>query len=206
MLPKISILIPTLGREDGLNRCLHSIKTSTYPQELIEIIVIAGVEQTVPQKVASGLQDATGEYIIFASNDLEFMPDCIKTAVEESQKMNKAVVAFKDQNQTIEDAYGGNLCCHFLIRKDFIYDKLDGQIFDTRLYHCGCDNLLYIKATHYNQFYKSDKAWCIHYHFSSKIPSEFDAVYQKGWEHVEEDRKMLHHLIQEFNSKTLTKL
>lgn len=185
-LPKVSIIVPTLGREEGLKRCLDSIKTLNYPQELIETIVLEGNE-TVPQKVKKGVQQSTGEYITFAANDTEFTPDSLAFAVRASYAENKALVAFHE-GEILPDE--GNICAHFIIKKAFIAQLENGELFSTDFYHVGVDNWLWAQAKKLNQAFHCEEAQILHYHFSTG-KSEMDEVYKKGWEHVEEDRATL---------------
>ena len=180
LVPKVSFIIPTLGRPEGLKRCLDSINNLNYPKELIEVIVLDG-EGTVPQKVAKGLWQAKNEYIVFASNDIEFTPDSLYNALQ----IDKGLVAF---NTGIVGPDEGNICEHFIIKKDLI-KRLGGEIFDTDFNHVGCDNLLWAKAKKLGENGRSENAIVYHYHFSKGQP--FDDVYEKGWKHVKKDRELL---------------
>ena len=180
MKPTLSFIIPTLGREQGLQRCIDSIKNLNYPQSLVDIRVIDG-EGTVPEKVARGVKETNGEYIIYGANDCEFTPESINEAL----KVNKALVAF---NTGITKPGSGGTCEHFMIRRDFI-PKIGGEIFCTRMRHCGVDNLLQAKAEKLGEFEQCLTAVVHHYHFSRG--GEYDSIYDKGWSHVEEDRILL---------------
>lgn len=190
--PKVSILIPTLGREEGLKRCLDSIKKLHYPQQLIQVIVKDG-EGTVPQKVASMLLEADGEYIVFAANDTEFTPDSLFIAINESINLDKGLVSF-NSGEIYPDE--GNICEHFLIKRSTI-DSIGGQIFDTDFHHVGVDNLLWAKCKKIGQAYHSTRAIMNHYHFSKGY--EEDDIYTKGWSQVDEDRKLLELKLLELN-------
>ena len=187
LVPKISILLPTMNkRPEGLKRCLYSIDKLNYPKELIEIIILDG-EGTVPEKVARGLWQSKGEYIVFAADDMEFEKDCIWEALQE----DKGLVGFNAGPVSMDN---GNICEHFMIKKDFV-KEIGGMIFDTEFHHVGCDNLLYHQALKKNQFAWSPKAIITHNHFSKG--AEYDEVYAKGWSQVENDRKILERKLQE---------
>src|SRR5206468_875336 len=126
-----------------------------------------------------------GEYVVYAANDTVLDPDCIQAAYLASVRQNKALVSFHDG-----PVYGdeGNICTHFLIRKDWI-QTIDGEIFDTQYHHCCVDNLLWAKAKKANQAMRCEAAKFVHNHFSNG--AEMDEVYKKGWAHVEEDRARL---------------
>ena len=196
MAPKISVIIPHLSRvgsidlserEDGLRRCIESIDRQVgFLHSDIEKIVLDG-PGTVPEKVAAGLKESSGDYIVFAANDVEFSMDSFRLAVKDSIESNKALVAF-DGGSVLPDE--GNICEHFLIRKDFVPSLEGGQIFSTDFHHVGCDNWLWAQAKRLGQAMRSTRAKITHHHFS-KNRAAMDAVYELGWSKVEEDRKTL---------------
>jgi glycosyltransferase involved in cell wall biosynthesis len=183
--PLISIIVPQLGRPEGLQRLLDSIKRSVYPQDRIEILIEEG-NDTVPNKVANALKRATGEYIVYAANDMEFEPHSLFEAIQDSAMFNKALVVFDTGVRNAE----GYICEHFMIRKDFI-DNIGGQIFDTDFHHVGVDDLLWKKCDKLGQAIIS-RARVNHYHFS-RIGSGIqpDAIIHKGWANAEKDRELL---------------
>ena len=188
LLPNVSIIIPQLGREDGLKKCLSSIDKLYYPKHLIETIIIEG-NSTVPEKMAMGLDKSSGTIICYAANDIEFTPYSLYEAVSLTDKYG--LVAF-NTGGLLPDL--GNICEHFIIRKDFI-DTIGGQIFDTKFTHIGVDNLLWAKANKLKQAIRCEKAIVHHYHFSRG--GVMDEVYEKGWRNMESDRNKLKKLLQE---------
>ena len=180
---KVTIIAPVLGRPEGTKRLLDSIDALDYPKDLVEVITIDG-PGTVPEKVARGLAQSTGEYIVYASNDIEFTPDSLHNAVTLARQ-GYDLVAFNTGDILPDE---GNICEHFIIRKSFV-DQIGGEIFDTDFHHVGVDNLLWAKAKKYGKAARSDDAIIHHYHFSKG--AVMDEVYQKGWGHVEEDRALL---------------
>jgi len=187
-LPKISVIIPTLGREEGLKRCIDSIRATNYPSQNIEILTYDG-EGTVPEKVDRGVKESTGEYIVYAANDTEFTTDSLKNAIEASIRGKKRLVAFNTGTVSLD---GGNICEHFVIKRDLLPLLDKGQIFDTDFFHVGVDNYLHAQAKLLDEFYRCDSAKVIHKHWSNG-GATFDDVYAKGWdtEKVRHDREML---------------
>jgi glycosyltransferase involved in cell wall biosynthesis len=182
--PKISFVIPTLGREEGLDRCVKSIKKLNYPQNKIEIIVKRDSFENrtgVPKLLKQGVEESTGGWVVFASNDTEFTPESINEALAVGQL---GYVAF-NTGEVYPDE--GNINEHFMIRKDII--KEIGEVFDTDFWHTGCDNLLLAKMRKLWIFKRADKAIVNHFHFTKG--AEMDKTYQLGWSHVEEDRALL---------------
>lgn len=184
-LPKVSFIIPTLGREKGLKRCLDSIKNLNYPQELIETIVLDGAG-TVPAKVKQGVEKATGEWLVYAANDVEFMPDSLMSAYLVALVSGKRLIAFNTGDVLPDE---GNINEHFMIRRDLV-PVLGGEIFDTEFHHVGVDNLLWAKAKRLDECLRAEEAVVKHYHFA-RTNAPMDEVYQLAWSKVEEDRALL---------------
>jgi len=185
--PTISFIIPTLGREEGLQRCIKSIESLDYPKEKIDTFIYNG-DETVPEKVHKGYLESKGEYIVYASNDVEFTPNSIKEALLAANNLKKRIVAF---NTGLVYPDNGNACEHFIIKRDLV-PLIGGEIFDREFYHVGVDNLLRAKCIKMNEFCRCESAVVVHYHFSKGM-AEFDKVYQKGWEmsRVTHDRELL---------------
>jgi len=182
--PKISFVIPTLDREKGLNRCLDSIDKLNYPRNQIEVIIEKDnfEDRTgVPKLVKRGVEKSKGEWIVFASDDIEFTPDSLSEALKVG---DKGFVAF-NTGELLPD--GGNRNEHFMIRKDII-GKI-GEVFDTDFSHVGVDNLLAAKMDKLGIFVRAEKAIVKHHHFSKG--AEYDKTYQTAWSKVEEDRALL---------------
>lgn len=181
--PTVSFIIPQLGREEGLQKCIDSIKNMDYPQHLIDIHVIEG-DETVPVKVQKGVEQSNGSIIVYAANDMTFDYQCLRNAISESKRLDKALVSFNEGNLLTDS---GNICTHFLIRRDFL-PEIGGFIFDTSMKHRGCDNVLWNKADKLGQAHWCEDCVIEHRHFSIGYP--MDEVYMKGWEETEEEKEL----------------
>lgn len=183
-LPIVSFIIPTLGRPEGLRRCIDSIKALDYPKDRIEIIIKEDSFEKrigVPKLLQDGAMQAKGSWIVFASDDIEFTVGSLREALDIGEK---GFVAF---NTGIVSPDEGNICEHFMIRSDIVAEI--GEIFDTEFYHVGVDNLLWAKMKKMGIARRADKAIVNHYHFSKG--AKMDDTYSVAWSHVEEDRKLL---------------
>jgi glycosyltransferase involved in cell wall biosynthesis len=180
-LPVVNILIPTLLRPSGLRRVLESIKKIKYPN------LIVNTEEDEPRLgVAKRLnkiykESEVADRYVYGSNDIEFTPNSIIHAVAESKENN--LVAFNTGDVLPDE---GNICEHFMIRRDYVELELDGKIFDEDFNHVGVDNLLWSKCKRKT---RAELAIVHHYHFSKG--GKMDAVYTLGWCKAEEDRELL---------------
>ncbi len=184
MLPKVSILVPQLGRPEGLKRLQDSIDAQVYPKDKIEVIIDDREEPTVPEKVRDMAAKATGEWLMYAANDLELDIFCIMQAILDNMKTGNKLIALNDAELLPDE---GNICAHFLMHRS-LYEEL-GEVFSTKMVHCGVDNLLWAKAKKRGTAMRSEKARAVHHHFSRD--SKYDHIYARGWSHREEDLKTL---------------
>jgi len=147
-LPKVSIVIPTLGREEKLKKCLSLIKQNTnYPELLTEIIVQEDSftdRKGICKTLKAGVDRSTGEYIMFLGNDCEPEPNFLISAVLTALKSfdNKypgkgiGLVGLNDGVWV-----NGEIATHWLAHRSLI-GHLDGELFHTGYKHVGCDNEL----------------------------------------------------------------
>lgn len=191
-LPKISFVIPTLGREEGLKRCVDSIKNLNYPQDLIEIVIKQDSFENrtgVPKLVKQGVEESTGDWIVFASNDIEFTPDSVIIALKVANDNGKNFMAFNTGDFGEEK---GNQCEHFMIHRKLL-PKIGGEIFDTEFTHIGVDALLWAQMEKLGQAMRCMKAIVHHHHFSREGGGEMDEVSKLVWtdEIIKRDRDLL---------------
>lgn len=203
-LPKVSFVIPTLGRSEGLARCVESIKKLNYPEDKVEILVQEDEPRMgVPKRVKELVAKATGDWIVYASNDIEFAPESIMNAFITAKHNKKLFMAF-NTGKILPD--NGNICEHFMIHKSLI-EKLKGEIFDTDFNHVGVDNLLWAKMGKLNHAMRCDRAKVTHYHFSTNT-ANFDKTYGLGWhdESVARDRELLKKKLEELSFKPFNEI
>ncbi len=239
-LPVVAFLVPTLGRPEGLKRCLESIKNLDYPQEKIHVLVSSDGEkvsqeikdlypnftfrahnerQGVPKNVKSMVQrfvddvDDRGvrffdciDYFLYASNDIEFHPLSLISAIKTAQDNGKLFMSFNTQGEKGVLPDNGNICEHFMIHRSLV-KKLNYEIFDTDFYHVGVDNLLWAKMEKINHSMWCKRAVVNHYHFS-QTGKEMDDVYKLAWkkEMVEKDRALLQKKLEELHNKPFNEI
>jgi glycosyltransferase involved in cell wall biosynthesis len=190
-LPKVSIVIPTLGREEKLQRCIDAIKrNANYPEELYEIIVERDSfenRQGVPKTLKSGVEESTGEMIMYLGNDCIPEPNFLILAVL------RMIKEFPGRDGLIglnDGDCNKNIAKHWLASKKLL-TMLDGEFFCTQYHHVGVDNELTARCKKMNKYIYCDESKIIHNHFISG--AEFDEVYKIGWNenYVDEDRELL---------------
>jgi glycosyltransferase involved in cell wall biosynthesis len=182
-LPRIAILIPTLGRAEGLKRCLESIDKLYYPKHRVTVVV-DDTEGTVPKKVNRMYREkSVFDAFVYAANDMEFEPYSLYRAAVASK--SHGLVTFSSGPLYVD---GGNICEHFLITRALVH-RLGEEIFSEKFHHVGCDNLLWAKAEKLGQAFRCEDAKVIHHHFSKG--ETMDWVYRLGWSRVEADRAVL---------------
>jgi glycosyltransferase involved in cell wall biosynthesis len=200
-LPKVSIILPTIGglygiRENSLRRCTNSIKALNYPEDKIEVIIVEDKPRKgVAARVKEGYEKATGDYICFAADDIEFTQDSMILAVWDSITKDKRLVAFDTgvRNKL------GYICEHFIIKRSLVEEI--GEIFSTKLNHYCMDDLLWAKADRLNESMVSD-GHIIHYHYSrigSNIP--MDEINKLTLDKVEEDRRIFKEELEKLDNK-----
>jgi len=191
-LPTIDILIPTLGRPEGLKRCLDSIETIIYPKEKINVIVREDEPRIgVSKRLNELFREGTGEWCIYGSNDIEFTPHSVLNALTHS--IIYKLISF-NTGQILPDK--GNINEHFIINRQSVNDMLDGKIFDEDFGHVGVDNLLWRQYDKKGLAIRANDAIVHHYHFSNG-GSEMDEIYSLGWMDVENDRETLSKKLEE---------
>ena len=136
----------------------------------------------MPKLLKQGVEESTGEWVVYASNDTEFTPDSIIEALAVGEK---GFVAF-NTGPLYPDK--GNRNEHFMIRKDII--KKIGEVFCTDFHHVGCDNYLSAQMDKLGIFVRAEKAVVLHKHFS-QTGAEMDEVYKLAYSTVEQDRALL---------------
>lgn len=185
-MPTVDILIPTLGRPEGLAKCRASVDALIFPKEKLGVTVLDG-EDTVPVKMKKMVAETSGLWICFGSNDVEFAPESLMVALRHAMTSGKALVAFNTGTVSPDK---GNICEHFIVRRDFL-PQIGGDIFDTDFNHVGVDNLLWAKAEKLGQAARCEEAVVVHRHFSKDRTIVFDETYRKGWASAESDRALL---------------
>ena len=153
----------------------------------------------VPNRVKWGIENSSGEYIVYAANDMVFEPDSLLIAVNESRETGKRLVSFETGVRN-EENY---ICEHFMIKRDLI-PLIGGEVFDTDLEHWCCDDLLWKRCDKLGEAMIS-KGKITHYHFS-RLGSGIkkDAVNLLALESMERDRITLKNKLEPIPKRVFT--
>jgi glycosyltransferase involved in cell wall biosynthesis len=184
-LPKVSIVIPTLGREDRLNFLLKAIKeTANYPEDKLEIIVERDTfdnRKGCPKTFNAGVERATGQLICYLSNDVRPQPDWLIHAVMERLRFGESCLVCLN-----DGVWNGKLATHFLVDKSVRFTLENKQFFFEGYSHVGCDNELTARMKDQGCFTYAPNAKVLHDH----IHDEIDEL---AWnaEAVKKDRALL---------------
>jgi uracil phosphoribosyltransferase len=164
-----------------------------FANSKVPITIVTGAlegDDTVPQKVKRGVEecDKQNDYVVFAADDVQFSPnDFIQAYLQLNKGDGYFLCAF---NTGIKE------CEHFM----FILEGLDflsnGEIFDTRFHHVGCDNWLWEQMDELSFATRAHLTNTKHNHFSRG--GQMDAVYEKGWDKTQQDRDLLQALKETF--------
>lgn len=178
--PLVSIIIPTLGREDRLKKLVESIPQLAGYRN-IEIVVEhddINNRQGVAATLDKGINRARGEYILFLGNDCEPEPFFVAQAMIVANNQ-PVFVALNDK------MWHGRLATHWMAHKS-IKAKVGGKFFSDAYNHVGCDNELTARVKQLGLY---------RYAPLSKInhPAVMDQVREIAWDEksVSSDRQLL---------------
>jgi len=202
-LPKVSIVIPTLGREEGLKRCLTEIeRNANYPKELYEVIVVE--DSFDPEKrmgalkaLKKGVEQSTGELVMFLANDTVPYPNFLIVAV---LQMWLSFGDVMDGLVGLNDMYWRDgRATHWLGSKKLL-PMLGGEFFHTGYYHVGCDDELVGRCRMAGKYVWCKDAMLWHNHPVLNDFSRMDDVNKLAWDEVrmKHDRELLAQRSKEF--------
>ncbi len=189
--PHVSIIIPTLGREEGLKKCTDAIKENAGYSNYDVVILKDSFENRkgVPKLVKEGTDSCSGELVMFLANDVIPQPNFLKEAVN---KMYEAFGKDMDGLVGLNDMYWhGEFATHWLASKKLL-PYLDGEFFHTGYHHNGCDNELTERCRKMDKYVWAEKAKVLHNHpIRADFKGEVDAVYKVAQQFYDEDRALL---------------
>lgn len=201
-LPRISVVIPTLGREEKLERLLRLIKEhANYPdyEVLVEHDSFEN-RQGVPTLVKRLVDRSTGDWVMYLGND------CIP---EPHFMMQAAIAMLKhfpegDGLVALNDGYWhGELATHWLASKKLL-PRIGGEFFHTGYHHTCCDNELTGRCRKLRKYVWGELAKVQHDHPVTRNFQGIDPVYEIAYnqEHLDKDAALLDRRAAEFGFST----
>jgi len=138
--PMVSIIIPTLGRDEQTKN-LVDILPDICGWKNIEILTPMDhfeCRQGCPKTLKSGVHASKGEFVCFLGSDCTPKPDFLRKALECMYRKFPKADGLVSLN---EGRWYGNIATHWLASKQLL-PALDGEFFHTGYMHNGCDNEL----------------------------------------------------------------
>lgn len=188
--PLVSIIIPTLGREQALQQLIGSVHELAGWKNL-ELIVQRDSwtnRQGCPKTLQKGVDRATGQYICFLGNDCRPAPNFIREAMATMLATFPDGVGLVGLNDGIWP--NGEIATHWVASIELLA-FLDGEFFHTGYHHVGCDNELTARCQLLNRYVWCPAAKLEHDHPSRLGWGEADGVHLVAWSRHEEDRALL---------------
>ena len=187
--PLVSIVIPSLGREQKLQRLLAAIGTTDYPH--LEVIVEHDSfenRQGVPKTLKRGVERAAGEFICYLGNDCVPGYGFLRRAMEAMRR----AFPLMDGLVGLNDGVWGeqDMATHWVASRKLL-PMLGGDFFHLGYHHVACDNELTERCRLAGKYVWAKDAKIFHDHLSTGAP--MDEVYKLAWDpqRVQEDRDLL---------------
>lgn len=202
--PKVTIVLPTLGRPEKLQRCLTLIRQnagySNY-EVIVKCDEFPPHNRGVPLLVKEAVAESTGELVMYLGNDCVPQKDFLLYAVLDMARW------FPDLDGMVglNDGYWKGECAtHWLASKKLL-TYLGGEFFHTGYFHAGCDNELTERCRLINKYGWSERAFVGHDHpvVTGFKPEQLDEVHRVGYadRRLEHDRCLLLERARQFGFK-----
>lgn len=192
--PKVSIIIPTLGREEKLKHLLESIKENAG-YDNYEVIVkqdqFPPNNIGVPKLVKQGVEESNGDLIMYLGNDCVMKKNCVKNAVKAMQDNFPKMDGLIGLN---DEYWFGEVFTHWLAGKRLI-PLIGGELFHTGYFHTGCDSELTQMARKLNKCFWAEDARIYHDHpIQPGFKEPIDEVYKLAYdsERRKHDNELYH--------------
>lgn len=188
--PKVSIVIPTLGREEQLTNLVNSLPETTGWENFEVIVKRDSFENRsgVPKMVKKGVEESRGGFVCFLGNDCVPEKGFLRRALEQMYRS----FTYGDGLVGLNDGIWakGEIATHWLASKKLL-PSLDGEFFHTGYHHAGCDNELTGRCQLLGKYAWAGDARLTHNHPVKHGWDKADEVHKLAYSRVEDDRKLL---------------
>lgn len=189
--PKVSIIIPALGREAETKKLADSLTADLTGWGNIEVLVEWDSfehRQGCPKTLKKAVEKSTGDFVCFLGNDCEPEQDFLRRALEVMYASFPQADGLVGLNDGIWQK--GELATHWLASKKLL-PLLDGEFFHTGYAHVGCDNELTARCQLAGKYAWAEKAKLKHNHPVKIGWDKLDPVHTLAYANVEADRALL---------------
>jgi glycosyltransferase involved in cell wall biosynthesis len=195
--PKVSIVIPTLGREEQLTNLVNSLPETTEWTNFEVIVERDSFEDRsgAPKTVKKGVDRSTGDFVCFLGNDCRPEKGFLRRALEKMYQSFPYADGLVGLNDGIWTK--GELATHWLASKRLL-PHLDGEFFHTGYHHAGCDNELTGRCQLMGKYVWAEDARIAHDHPVKKGWHDVDKVHELAYSRVREDRELLKQRARQF--------
>jgi tetratricopeptide (TPR) repeat protein len=200
--PKVSIVIPTLGREEQLTNLVNSLPETTGWTNFEVIVERDSFEDRsgAPKTVKKGVDRSTGDFVCFLGNDCRPEKGFLRRALEKMYQSFPYADGLVGLNDGIWTK--GELATHWLASKRLL-PHLDGEFFHTGYHHAGCDNELTGRCQLMGKYVWAEDARIAHDHPVKKGWHDVDKVHELAYSRVREDRELLKQRARQFGFEHL---
>lgn len=188
--PKVSIVIPTLGRQEQFADLYRSLENLTGWANFEIVVEYDSFENRVgvPKLVKNAVERATGDFVCFLGNDCRPKPAFLRRALEAMFQNFDSADGLVGLNDGIWPK--GEIATHWLASKKLL-PMLGGEFFHTGYSHAGCDNELTARCQLAGRYVWAKEAQIVHDHPARLGWSKVDEVHKLAYSRVEEDRALL---------------
>lgn len=178
--PKVSIVIPSLGREDRLKILLQKIKENANYDNYEVIVEMDSFDNRkgVCNTFNSGVEKSTGELVMFLGNDCIPQENFLVHAVRDMSKNFKdfdGMLALSTAYKRKDGVRRFLSSAHFLISKKLL-NLVDGKFFNPVYHHYFCDSELAEICKNVNKHAYSKLSTVMHQNPTHGTEGEFDEV------------------------------
>ena len=190
--PKVSVVIPALGREEATLKLAKSLEDPEVTGwGNVEVIIEQDSfenRQGCPKTLRKGVIRSTGDFVCFLGNDCEPEPGFLRHALECMYTSFPHADGLVGLNDGIWKK--GELATHWLASKKLL-PLLGGEFFYTGYNHAGCDNELTARCQQVGRYAWAEKAKLNHRHPVKEGWDKMDKVHALAYENVDADRALL---------------
>lgn len=189
--PSVVVVIPTLGRDSQLKRCMEAIHQNAQYNDYVVLVMPDSftARQGCPHLLKTGVDSTSSHLVMYLGNDTVPQPGFMREAVDCMLKNFPDLDGLVGLNDGIYR--DGWVATHWLAGRKLLNVIGDTEFFHTGYNHVGCDNELTARARKAGKYAWAERARIMHNHGPSQGLT--DPTYSLGWDptQVSLDRRLL---------------